>query len=275
MSHESRVTSRESRVTSHESRVESPESRVKGQGSRGGGLQTPDSRLQTPDSVAIIMDGNGRWANNKGITRLEGHRAGTENIRRVIRAFANHGVKYLTLFAFSTENWRRPRREVQGLFRILSGVIDRETANLHREGVKLVHLGDIDGLPKSLQAKVRKSIELTKDNTRMTLGLALNYGGRADILNAVRRIIKNGIAAEDIDEAAFARYLYTAGLPDPDLIIRTAGEMRLSNFLIWQAAYSEYYSTPTLWPDFDEKEVDLAIEAYSQRERRFGGLGSP
>lgn len=228
--------------------------------------------IPTPAHVAIIMDGNGRWAKNRGLTRLEGHRAGTENIRRIIRTFANHGVRYLTLFAFSTENWGRPRKEVQGLFRILSQVIDRETGKLHHEGVKIVHLGSLDGLPESLQAKVRESVELTKDNTRMTLGLAFNYGGRADILNAVRRIVQDGIAAEDIDEAAFARYLSTAGLPDPDLIIRTAGEMRLSNFLIWQAAYSEYYSTPTLWPDFDEKEVELALAAYSRRERRFGGL---
>ncbi len=225
-----------------------------------------------PTHVAIIMDGNGRWAKNKGLTRLKGHRAGTENIRRVIRAFANHGVKYLTLFAFSTENWRRPRKEVEGLLRILSQVIARETENLHQEGVKLVHLGSLAGLPESLQAKVRKSTDLTMNNTSMTLSLAFNYGGRADILNAVRRIVEDRIAAEDIDEATFARYLYTAGLPDPDLIIRTAGEMRLSNFLIWQAAYSEYYSTPTLWPDFDEKEVELALAAYSWRERRFGGI---
>ncbi|MCD5412800.1 MAG: di-trans,poly-cis-decaprenylcistransferase, partial [Dehalococcoidia bacterium] len=160
--------------------------------------------VPTPAHVAIIMDGNGRWAKNRGLTRLEGHRAGTENIRRVIQAFANHGVRYLTLFAFSTENWGRPRKEVQGLFRILSQVIDRETGKLHHEGVKIVHLGSLDGLPESLQAKVRESVELTKDNTRIVLSLAFNYGGRADILNAVRRMIKDGIAAEDIDEAAFA-----------------------------------------------------------------------
>jgi undecaprenyl diphosphate synthase len=221
--------------------------------------------------VAIIMDGNGRWAKNRGLTHLQGHRAGTENIRRVIWAFAHHGVKYLTLFAFSTENWGRPQKEVQGLFRILSEVIDRETRKFHQEGIKLLHLGVLDGLPEDLQAKVGECIELTKDNTRMTLSLAFNYGGRADILNAVRHIIKNGLRPEDMDEATFARYLYTANLPDPDLIIRTAGEMRISNFLIWQAAYSEYYSTPTLWPDFGEKEVELALEAYSRRERRFGG----
>lgn len=232
-----------------------------------------DTQYLTPTHVAIIMDGNGRWAKNRGLLRLHGHRAGTENIRCVIQTFADHGVKYLTLFAFSTENWGRPRREVQGLFRLLAQIIDRETGKLHQEGVKIVHLGDIDGLPGSLQAKMRQSIELTRNNTRMTLSLAFNYGGRADILNAVRRVIRDGLRAEDVDEATFARYLHTAGLPDPDLIVRTAGEMRLSNFLIWQAAYSEYYSTPTLWPDFDGKEVELALATYSRRERRFGGPG--
>jgi undecaprenyl diphosphate synthase len=235
--------------------------------------ESPVTRHPSPIThVAIIMDGNRRWAKNRGLTRLQGHHAGTQNIRRIIRAFANHGIKYLTLFAFSTENWGRPRKEVEGLFRILSQVIDRETMNLHQEGVKIVHLGSLDELPESLQAKVRDSVVLTRNNTGMTLNLAFNYGGRADILNAVRRIIKDGLGAEDVDEATFARYLYTAGSPDPDLIIRTAGEMRLSNFLTWQGAYSEYYSTPTLWPDFDEKEVELALATYSQRERRFGGL---
>lgn len=227
-----------------------------------------------PTHVAIIMDGNGRWAKSRGLARLEGHRAGTENIRRIIRAFANHGVKYITLYAFSTENWGRPEKEVQGLFKILANVIDREVDNLHREGVKLVHIGSLDGLSEKLQAKVMGAIDLTKDNERITLNLAFNYGGRADIINAARRIVADRIPAEDIDEATFARYLHTRGLPDPDLIIRTAGEMRLSNFLIWQAAYSEYYSTPTLWPDFDEDDVILALESYSWRERRFGELGS-
>jgi len=226
-----------------------------------------------PQHVAIIMDGNGRWAERKGLSRIEGHRAGTENIRRIIRAFAGEGVKYLTLYAFSTENWNRPKYEVQGLFIILAEVIDREAKNLHKEGVRLLHLGDLEGLPKRLQKKVKWAIDLTKGNTGLVLSLAFNYGGRADIVNAMKQVIKAGIPANEIDEATVARHLYTNGLPDPDLVIRTGDEMRLSNFLIWQAAYSEYYFTQTLWPDFDEQDVTKALAAYSQRERRFGGLG--
>ncbi|MBM3132572.1 MAG: di-trans,poly-cis-decaprenylcistransferase [Chloroflexi bacterium] len=226
-----------------------------------------------PTHVAIIMDGNGRWAEKRGLTRFEGHRAGTENIRRIIRSFAGHGVKYLTLYAFSTENWNRPDEEVKGLFRILADVIDRELKTLHEEGVKLVHIGSLEGLSEELKAKVKGAIELTKNNRRLVLNVAFNYGGRADILNAVRRIMAEGIPPEKIDESVFSRYLYTNGTPDPDLIIRTGDEMRLSNFLIWQAAYAEFYSIPTFWPDFDEKDVVEALTAYSQRERRFGGLG--
>jgi len=225
-----------------------------------------------PNHVAIIMDGNGRWAKKRGLPRLAGHRAGTENIRRVIECFANYEVKYLTLFAFSTENWSRPRREVQGLMRILEEVIDRETINLHKEGIKLLHLGRLDRLAKRLQQKVQYAIELTKHNTRGTLCIAFNYGGRAEIVDAVRRILREGTPADNIDEALISRYLYTTDLPDPDLIIRTGGEMRLSNFLLWQAAYSEYYTTPALWPDFGPEEIEKALIAYSERERRFGGL---
>lgn len=225
-----------------------------------------------PEHVAIIMDGNGRWAKQRGLPRLAGHRAGTENIRRVIECFTEHQVKYLTLFAFSTENWNRPSREVTGLLRILEEVIERETKKLHEKGVKLRHLGRLDGLSERLQQKVQRAIELTKDNTRMTLSLAFNYGSRAEIVDALKRILRQGISPESIDEALISSYLYTAGLPDPDLIIRTAGEMRLSNFLLWQAAYSEYYCTPTFWPDFDREEIEKALVAYSRRERRFGGL---
>ncbi|MFO8100779.1 MAG: polyprenyl diphosphate synthase [Dehalococcoidia bacterium] len=230
--------------------------------------------LPAPEHVAIIMDGNGRWAESRGLTRLEGHRAGTENIRRIVRTFGNCGVKYLTLYAFSTENWSRPPEEVQGLFRILADVIDRETENLHQEGVRLRHLGHLEGLSHELQEKVRWAIDLTSNNTRMTLNVAFNYGGRADILQAIQQIIRDGLSPEEIDESIFTRYLYTNGTPDPDLVIRTADEMRLSNFLIWQSAYSEYYATSTFWPDFDEEEVLKALSAYSQRERRFGGLTS-
>jgi undecaprenyl diphosphate synthase len=225
-----------------------------------------------PRHVAIIMDGNGRWARQRGFPRQAGHRAGTENIRRVIEHFAEREVKYLTLFAFSTENWVRPRAEVNALMRLLGRVIDRELKALHANGVRLVHAGCLDPLAADLQQRVRDAIELTKENDRLTLCLAFNYGGRAEILEAVRGLVRDGVRPEEISEDLFASYLRTAGLPDPDLIIRTAGEMRLSNFLIWQAAYAEYYATDVLWPDFDEAEVDCALEAYASRIRRFGGL---
>ena len=225
-----------------------------------------------PRHVAIIMDGNGRWARKRGLPRLAGHRAGTENIRRVIEGFAEYEVKNLTLYAFSTENWARPQDEVRGLLRILEEVIGRETRNLHEKGARLRHLGRLDGLSERLKRAVCDAIELTKDNTRITVNIAFNYGGRAEILDAIQRMLRDGVEPEKVDEALFGQYLYTAGLPDPDLIIRTAGEMRLSNFLIWQAAYSEYYSTPVFWPDFDRAEIEKALLAYSQRERRFGGL---
>ncbi|MCX5995126.1 MAG: isoprenyl transferase [Chloroflexi bacterium] len=225
-----------------------------------------------PNHVAIIMDGNGRWAKQRGLPRLAGHEAGTNNVRRVVDRFNNYKVKYLTLYAFSTENWRRPDEEVNGLIHIFARMIDRETKALHEKGVRLFHLGKADSLSEELQAKVNKAIELTNNNTGITLSIAFDYGGRAEILDAVRRIVRDGIRPEDITESLFSSYLYTPNVPEPDLIIRTAGEMRLSNFLIWQSAYSEYYSTPTLWPDFKDEEVDKALIAYSRRERRFGGL---
>ncbi|MEE9490936.1 MAG: polyprenyl diphosphate synthase [Dehalococcoidia bacterium] len=225
-----------------------------------------------PNHVAIIMDGNGRWAAKRGLPRLVGHRTGTDNVRRVVEGFDRYQVKYLTLYAFSTENWRRPGIEVSGLLRILAGMIDRETKVLHEKNVRLSHLGKLDDLPPQLQGKVHKALELTGNNTGMTLSIAFDYGGRAEILDAVRRIIKDRVPSEDITESLFSSYLYTADVPEPDLIIRTGGEMRVSNFLIWQAAYSEFYSTPTLWPDFGEKEIEKALVAYSRRERRFGGL---
>lgn len=225
-----------------------------------------------PNHVAIIMDGNGRWAAQRRLPRLAGHRAGTENIRRVIECFTEYQVKYLTLFAFSTENWNRPRVEVRGLLRILEEVINRETKNFHENGIKLRHLGRLDRLSKRLQRAVHRAMELTKDNTRMTLSIAFDYGGRAEIVDAVQCILRQGIPPESVNEALLSSYLYTAGLPDPDLIIRTGGEMRLSNFLLWQSAYSEYYSTPTFWPDFGREDIEKALITYSQRKRRFGGL---
>jgi undecaprenyl diphosphate synthase len=226
-----------------------------------------------PRHVAVIMDGNGRWAQQRGLSRSAGHRAGTENIRRIIEAFANRDVKYLTLFAFSTENLvKRPRREVNGLMRLLGRVINRELKTLHKKGVRLVHVGSLDPLSPELQAKVQDAIELTKDNTGITVCLAFNYGGRAEIVRAVRRVVESGVDPSDVTEENFSAYLDTKGLPDPDLVVRTAGEMRLSNFLLWQTAYAEYYATPTYWPDFDEAEVDRALDAYAQRNRRFGGV---
>ncbi|MFQ6015916.1 MAG: isoprenyl transferase [Anaerolineae bacterium] len=225
-----------------------------------------------PQHVAIIMDGNGRWAREQGLPRLAGHRAGTENIRRVLRACVEFGIKILTIYAFSTENWERPVEEVRGLMRILEQVIQREVKELHKNGVQLRHLGRLEGLSEELKKAVLDAIELTKNNDRLILNVAFNYGGRAEILDAARQVVADGVEAEDLDEEIFNRYLYTAGLPDPDLIIRTGGEMRLSNFLIWQAAYAEYYATPTYWPDFDEEELYGALLAYDQRERRFGKL---
>jgi len=225
-----------------------------------------------PNHVAIIMDGNGRWAEKRGLPRLAGHRAGTDNVHRIVEYFDDYGVKYLTLYAFSTENWRRPLEEVNGLLNILAQMIDRETRALHKKGARLRHLGKTDGLPPVLRDKVQKALELTKSNTGMNLSIAFDYGGRAEILEAVRRIIRDRISPEEITETLFSRYLYTADVPEPDLVIRTGGEIRLSNFLIWQTAYSEFYSTLALWPDFGKKEIEEALIAYSQRERRFGGL---
>ncbi len=225
-----------------------------------------------PKHVAIIMDGNGRWAERRGLPRVFGHRAGTDNVRRVVDVLMRHGIRYLTVYAFSTENWSRPEGEVSGLMNLVAGIIDKETKALHRQGVRLGHLGKVDALSPELQDKVHQSMERTKDNTAMFLNVAFDYGGRAEILEAVRGIVRDGIRPGEITESLFSSYLYTAGIPEPDLIIRTGGEMRVSNFLIWQAAYSEFYSTPTLWPDFGDQEVEKALVAYSQRERRFGGL---
>ena len=218
------------------------------------------------------MDGNGRWAQERGLSRQAGHRAGTENIRRIIQTFAERQVRYLTLFAFSTENWTRPRREVNALLRLIGRAIDKELESLHESNVRLVHLGSLEPLSNDLQRRIRDAIELTRDNDGLTVCVAFNYGGRAEIIEAVRRLIREGVRAEDVDEALFSCYLNTNGVPDPDLVIRTAGEMRLSNFLIWQAAYAEYYFTPAYWPDFDETEAVRALDAFANRERRFGGL---
>jgi undecaprenyl diphosphate synthase len=226
---------------------------------------------QVPYHVGIIMDGNGRWAQQRGLPRLAGHRAGTENIRRVLTGCVEFGVKILTIYAFSTENWRRPEHEVRGLMSIFARVIDRELNELHQQGVQLRHVGRLEGISEKLQAKVQRAIELTKNNDRILLNVAFNYGGRAEIVDAVRCIVRDGVPAEEVTEDTISHYLYTH-CPDPDLIIRTSGEFRTSNFLLWQAAYAEYYVTPTYWPDFDKEELYQALLAYSQRERRFGRI---
>ena len=234
--------------------------------------ETKTTHLQIPQHVAIIMDGNGRWAKHRGLPRLDGHRAGVENIRPVLEALGSHGVKYVTVYAFSTENWHRPQQEVEGLMGMLLEVIHSETQALHEKGVRIRHLGRIDRLSPELQEAITFAQELTQNDSKLTLSVAFDYGGRSEILEAARQIISSGIRPEKLDETVFASYLYTNGTPDPDLIIRTGGELRLSNFLLWQSAYSEYYPTPTLWPDLGQEDIALALEAYSQRQRRFGTI---
>jgi len=225
-----------------------------------------------PNHIAIITDGNGRWAQQRRLPRFEGHRAGVESLRSAIECLNEYQIKYVTIYSFSTENWKRPEAEIAGLFQLLEESIDKETVELHKKNVRLRHLGRLDGLPPHLQQAVTRAIELTKNNTGMTLSFAFNYGGRNEILNAVRHLVAEGVPPQEITEELFSRYLYTAGLPDVDLLIRTGGELRISNFLIWQAAYSEYYFTEVLWPDFGRKEIEKALLVYSQRQRRFGGL---
>jgi undecaprenyl diphosphate synthase len=230
---------------------------------------------RVPTHVAVIMDGNGRWAAARGLPRIAGHRAGTENLRRIFTACVEFGVKVFTIYAFSTENWGRPEDEVRGLMLILEDVIDRELLALHKQGVRLRHIGRLERLNKALREKVLRAIELTKDNTQLTVCLAFNYGGRDEIVCAIRSLIEEGIRPEDVTDEMVSQHLFTAGIPDPDLIIRTSGEQRISNFLIWQSAYAEWYVTPAFWPDFDKEELRKAIIAYGQRNRRYGRLSAP
>jgi len=232
-----------------------------------------------PRHVAVIMDGNGRWARARGLPRLAGHRAGTENLRPILEACVEFHVEILTIWAFSTENWRRPEAEVRGLLRILERMIRRELKELHKQGVKLRHIGRLDRLPERLQREVLEATELTRDNDRIVLNVGFDYGGRAEIVQAVQQIIRDGIPAKEVTEDLLSQYMYTAGQPDPDLIIRTGGDLRTSGFMLWQSAYTEYYITPTFWPDFGREELYEALVAFSQRDRRFGGIkddyGSP
>ena len=225
-----------------------------------------------PRHVAIIMDGNGRWAKQRGLPRLAGHRVGEACVRSVLETLSAKGVKYVTLYAFSTENWNRPADEVQGILEILYDALREETQALHESNVQIVHIGKTDRLNSELRNAVAHAQELTRGNTGIVLNVAFDYGGRDEILEAVRHIIRDRVPADEVDEALFSRYLFTAHSPDPDLIIRTGGEQRISNFLLWQSAYSEYYHTPTLWPDLDSAELERVLEAFSNRQRRFGGI---
>ena len=225
-----------------------------------------------PVHVGIIMDGNGRWARQRSKPRLAGHRAGVENIRRVLQTSVRFGIKVLTIYAFSTENWERPRAEVSGLLTLIGRALREEVPELHKNGVQLRHLGQLDRVPKRIQRGILDAIDLTKNNDRIVLNVAFDYGGRAEVVDAVKRIIREGIPAEEVTEGLISQYLYTAGQPDPDMIIRTAGELRISNFLLWQAAYAEYYAAPVYWPDFDEEELYKALVAYNGRERQYGRL---
>ncbi len=225
-----------------------------------------------PRHIAIIMDGNGRWAKERGLPRLAGHRAGADNLQRVLRTLDSSGVRFVTLYAFSTENWNRPTSEVSGLLELMQTVIGECVEELHQRNIRIRHLGELDNIPPDLASATRGAVERTACNTGLNLCVAFDYGGRSEVVRAVRRIVAASVAPHEVTDELIRENLYLPDVPDPDLIIRTAGEQRLSNFLIWQAAYSEYYQTPVYWPDFDDMEVDRALNEYKRRRRRFGAL---
>ena len=233
-------------------------------------MKETDLPERIPAHVAIIMDGNGRWARARGLPRLAGHRAGTENLRRIIEACVEFGIQYLTIYAFSTENWGRPVDEVEGLMNIFDDVFNRELNALHKQGAQLRHIGRLEGIRPSMIEKIKRGVEMTKNNTRLILNVAFNYGGRDEILHVVQSIVESGVKPQDVTPELIEQYLFTSGSPDPDLVIRTSGEMRTSNFLLWQSAYSEWYFPEVYWPDFGRKQLLEAIQEYNQRERRFG-----
>jgi len=232
----------------------------------------PGEGANVPVHVAFIMDGNGRWAQRQGLPRIAGHEYGVQCIQGVLETLGPLGVKFVTLYAFSTENWARPQDEVEGIMDVFSEAIASQTKALHEKNVRIVHVGRTENLNPDLKKGVADAERLTRDNTGITLNVAFDYGGRAEILEAVRRIIKEGIDPDTIDEELFSRYLFTAHSPDPDLIIRTGGEQRISNFLLWQSAYSEMYHTPTLWPDLDASELTEVLRTFGTRKRRYGAL---
>ena len=228
-----------------------------------------------PAHVAIIMDGNGRWAAQRHLPRVEGHRAGIESVRDTVECAARLGIQVLTLYAFSVENWKRPVTEVSTLMMLLKRYLRSELTTLLRNDIRFRVIGRIDELAPDIQAELKEAIARTSGNRGMLFNIALNYGGRAEIVDAARRAIEAGVRAEDLDETRFASFLYTAGQPDPDLMIRTSGEMRVSNYLLWQIAYAEIYVTDTLWPDFRRRHLIDAVLAYQKRERRYGGITTP
>ncbi len=225
-----------------------------------------------PAHVAIIMDGNGRWAEQRRLPRVEGHRAGIESVRSVVEASARLGIRVLTLYAFSVENWKRPRTEINTLMKLLKRYLRLELDTLLKNDIRFQAIGRPDELSADVQQELRTAMTRTAGNQRMRFNIALNYGGRAEIVDAARRIVEAGVPAAEIDEHRFGEFLYTAGQPDPDLLIRTSGEMRISNFLLWQIAYTEIWVTDTLWPDFRRRDLLEAIVAYQKRERRYGGI---
>ncbi len=225
---------------------------------------------QLPRHVAIIMDGNGRWAKKRGLPRSFGHKSGTENVRKIVKYCSKRGIEYLTVYAFSTENFKRPSDEVGTLMQLLVEYFNRETKELKENGVRLNVIGNIDSFAPKVQEAIKNGIEYTKECNKLVFTIALAYGARDEMVKAVQKMIADGV--KDITEETISKYLFTYDLPDPDLIIRTSGEERLSNFLLYQAAYSEFYFTDMLWPDFDEKEFDKALEEFANRSRRYGGV---
>jgi len=230
-------------------------------------------RDYVPNHVAIIMDGNGRWARKRNLRRIFGHRQGADAVRNAVKACRELDIRYLTLYAFSVENWSRPKEEISALMKLLEDFLRKEKKEMIAEGIRLNAIGRLEDLPTSTQEEIAQTKEATKDGDELLLTLALSYGGRTEILEAVRRMMDAGVEPKEVNEENFHRYLYTDGIPDPDLLIRTSGEMRISNFLIWQVAYSEIYITPTLWPDFARRDLYEAVIEFQSRERRFGGLG--
>ncbi len=246
-------------------------------------LQPTDAELlkrvesvQVPKHIAIIMDGNGRWAQRQGKPRVFGHNAGMQSLKEIVRACSDLGVKYLTVYAFSTENWKRPEDEVSGIFKIMVLYIQKELKELHEKNVRINVIGDWSKIPSDAGESMTSALDMTKENTGLVFNIALNYGGRREIIDAVQRLYQDmnnkEQNAEEIDEVLFSKYMSTSGMPDPDIIIRTGGEMRLSNFLLWQCAYSEFIFTDVYWPDFTKRELLKSIDEFNSRHRRYGGL---